>query len=198
MITNHTPNLKLSASENIKMEASELAPCVVIFCVHHAISDGVGLVQILMDMGECSYTEYFQREKEEGRKKNVGKKKESKWMKIWHMIWSMLVSIFLFMTGQDFGLLKKEVHSMLKPKGLISGKRKVKWTPKGFTLEEVKQIGHKYKVTVNDVLLNVVAGAYQAFISKKQQIQKNGFIRLVLPVNFRPEEKNLKVCLKST
>jgi WS/DGAT/MGAT family acyltransferase len=73
-------------------------------------------------------------------------------------------------------------------KGPLGVKKRVAWTG-GIALEEVKALGHAFDATVNDVLLNALAGALRRYLREHDRPIDGVEIRIVVPVDLRPIEE---------
>lgn len=196
LIENTFPNSSKTSSNDLSFE------CVVVFSIHHCLSDGVGLVQILLDMGKNSFHQIFENEKKERKKKLEEmhhKKKVSfnLFQAFFHWIWHFLTILYFYLLSiYELIWMKTETNTILKPQK-ISGQRKVCWTQEKFDLEEMKKLGRLHHCTVNDILLGLVSKALSRFLSSKQKLPNNSFLRAVIPVSLRPEKQNLKVPFKN-
>jgi len=76
-------------------------------------------------------------------------------------------------------------------KGKLSFRKKAAWS-EALPLDEIKAIGKIYRVTVNDILLALITGAIRRHLLRHKQTL-NEPIRIVVPVNIRKKDEQIKV-----
>lgn len=70
-------------------------------------------------------------------------------------------------------------------KGTLGVQKRAAWSDP-IPLDEVRRVGSMFRCTINDVLLNAVAGALRRYLASRGAIVDGLNIRAVVPVNLRP------------
>ena len=73
-------------------------------------------------------------------------------------------------------------------RGPLGVTKRVAWTG-GISLEEVKDIGRRFGVTVNDVLLAAVTGSLRAYLEHRGRPVAGVELRILMPVDLRPADE---------
>ncbi|MCO5207533.1 MAG: wax ester/triacylglycerol synthase family O-acyltransferase [Anaerolineae bacterium] len=77
-------------------------------------------------------------------------------------------------------------------KGDLGTRKWATWS-RPLPLEEVKEIGHHYDATINDVLLTAMSGALRRYLVSQEQPVSDMVIRAYVPVNLRPLDGPLRL-----
>jgi WS/DGAT/MGAT family acyltransferase len=183
---------------------------VLICRLHHAIADGISLMQVLLSMADNtpdapwptyqpesgtahSSEKWFSRIKKQGRVYRAIKNSTNKLLHGDSRSPS-------FASGPG-GLPRLVINTTLTagrvilrrpdPKTLFKGslniKKRAAWS-KPIPLLDIKQIGKTFGATINDVLLTLVTGALRQYIQSKSESLHSTNIRGFIPVNLRPIE----------
>jgi diacylglycerol O-acyltransferase / wax synthase len=179
----------------------------IIFRLHHAIADGVSLIQVLFsltgenakDSLEVQYTDFSIDLKElpyikgvhqfiKGSNKlidNVKYLKENPKVITQNIVqgWEATKEMASIFTDKD---ITGSIY-----KGEFSEEKNVAWS-KPMDLLLIKKLGKQYKATVNDVLLALMTGAIRSHLVHNHQKVEEG-IRVVIPVNIRAKEKKIEL-----
>jgi diacylglycerol O-acyltransferase len=70
-------------------------------------------------------------------------------------------------------------------KGALGVQKRAAWS-EPIPLDDVKRVGSMFRCTINDVLLNAVAGALRRYMVNRGAVVDGLNIRAVVPVNLRP------------
>lgn len=182
--------------------------CAVITRLHHAIADGIALVQVLLAMADAGpdAPEPAPLHPGEGKDGQGGMLKPvvrivgrtaSVADKVIHEGMETLVDPARVLDGAALGasgtrtlgkllLIPPDHRTALK--GKLRGEKRAAWSTM-MDLEEVKAVGKAYDATVNDVLLTAVSGALRRYLIKRGNDVEGLNIRAMVPVNLRrPEE----------
>ncbi len=179
---------------------------VVLWRLHHAIADGIALVNVVYSLTGLTKAASL-----EADRNIVSNKPRHKWK---------LDIKALFQSGKDWLVnaryllmhperIKKPISDAVKLagelgrlffgksvehtlyKGNLSCSKKVAWSG-ALPLVEVKQMAKIHGVTINDILLVLIAGAIRHHLLKHKQKLSN-CMRIVVPVNLRKKEEDIKV-----
>jgi WS/DGAT/MGAT family acyltransferase len=77
-------------------------------------------------------------------------------------------------------------------KGDLGTRKWATWS-RPLPLDEVKEIGHHYDATINDVLLTAMSGALRRYLVAQDQPVGDMVIRAYVPVNLRPADAPLQL-----
>ena len=77
-------------------------------------------------------------------------------------------------------------------RGALGGRKQVAWASP-MPLEDVRTVAHALGVTINDVLMSVIAGALGRYLRNRRVKTQGLKIRATLPVNLRPPEEPLSL-----
>jgi diacylglycerol O-acyltransferase / wax synthase len=180
---------------------------VVVWRLHHAIADGIALIKVVFsltnDTKEASLQTAVAEQKilkkkhtlmeDIGELLNTGK---DIYAEAQHLLrepaamkdalkesWSISKEIGRLFFGES---VQETIY-----KGKLSYSKKAAWS-KPLPLNVIKRIGKHYKATVNDILLALITGALRRHLIKhKQPLDK--CIRVVVPVNIRKKDEEIKV-----
>jgi len=89
--------------------------------------------------------------------------------------------------GYNSLTLSKEPKTSLR--GDLQLTERVSWT-KDFDIERVKQVGHAYDSTINDVLMAATAGGFRRYLVENgEDVPEDLDLRCAVPVNLKPLEE---------
>ncbi len=165
--------------------------CAVLVRIHHCIADGIALVRVLLSLTDAQKAPessvasrpHTQFESPALRKKNP-------------YVPRTFIGRAILNVGKAWSLLRL---ALLKPdpKTLFKGKltvRKVAAWSHPLPLDEVKQIGKAFGATVNDVLLSVVSGALEDYLTAREgRSPRRLNIRAAVPINLRAAEEDIRL-----
>ncbi|KAL9643869.1 hypothetical protein ABK040_013282 [Willaertia magna] len=177
--------------EMIVVDNCEKLGYVLFLKIHHAIGDGASLAMFFSqfcDQGE----EHFKEQIGElvNKKVSASVLNSIKDYAIYKWIVSLLTVLWLVfgfiavackwtaevLRGPDNNIFKS--HE-------LSEDKKITWS-KNFSVKDVRMVGQKfYKATINDVILNSLAGALMRYNEKYDPKSTNKRLRLSIPVNLR-------------
>ncbi len=180
--------------------------------LHHAIADGIALMSVLMTL--CDVTPDAPWPKPESEKAH---RRRGNLVRSLFYPAANLFAATKTMADEGRSMLSDPDHltkrlsqarafaerfarlALLPPdartifKGSLGRKKVVAWTA-DLPLEDVKQVKTALGVTVNDVLMAVVAGGLRDYlIFRGQNVPDNLNIRAMVPVNLRPLEQAAKL-----
>lgn len=143
--------------------------------IHHAIADGIALVQVLLSLTDTAPTAPARPPAASPARARPA------WLRQLGGVFSATVRLLL---------LQPDAPTRLKdPLGVP---KRAAWSPP-LPLQEVKQIGRRLGATVNDVLVTTVAGALRRYFLSHDQAVSETALRAVIPVNLRPLEEAWKL-----
>jgi len=178
--------------------------------VHHSVGDGTSLGYVLMNLcDEPPALEEASSSKDKTTlKKNsqVGclgscfKFAKSLFTTVLFVLWFAIGSIRV-MYKWLLESLKRDPHTWLKPQtGVsLSERKQVAWNSTFCAVEELSAIGKKHRATINDMMLNIVAGAIDRYsraiaTGQQEQVTKQHYcIRIGIPVNVRTSMHQMKI-----
>lgn len=178
--------------------------------LHHAIADGISLMQVLLSMADQSpdtpWPSYqpeqvtipssrplFTNVNRFGQAMNSRIKSassflegtsKSKVMPANYERFSQLAINTAFTAGR---VILRRPDPITIYKGTLSIKKRAAWS-KPLSLNEVKRTGKVFGATINDVLLSVLTGALRKYVQQANGSSKLKNIRGFIPVNLRPIE----------
>jgi len=180
--------------------------------LHHAIADGIALMSVLMTLCDVSPDAPWPQPESEKAHRRRGRLVRSLFYPA-----ANLFAVTKTMADEGRSLLADPEHlarrlaqarafaqrfvrlALLPPdsrtlfKGKLGRKKVVAWTT-DLPLSDVKKIKSTLGVTVNDVLMAVVAGGLREYlIARGQDVPENLNIRAMVPVNLRPLEQAAKL-----
>lgn len=181
------------------------AGCALIVRLHHCISDGLSLVQVLLSLTDKDADAPWPEAQEEPRR-----------------AWGPLAALFrpalrtlratraLVSEGRDILLDRERLIDLARLgansayeagklvltlpdertvfKGRLGVAKRVAWSAP-MALPAVKAIGKATDSTVNDVLLSAVTGALRRYLQGRDQTVDGLNVRAMVPVNLRPLEE---------
>jgi WS/DGAT/MGAT family acyltransferase len=180
--------------------------------LHHAIADGIALMSVLMTLCDVDPNAPWPKPESEKAHRRRGRRVRA----LFHPAASFFAAT---RTVADEGklmllnpshLLKRASQAkafaerlarlaFLLPdtrtifKGKLGRKKVVAWTD-NLPMEDVKRIKNAFGVTVNDVLMAVVAGGLRQYLlARGERVPDNLNIRAMVPVNLRPLEEAAKL-----
>ena len=180
--------------------------------LHHAIADGIALMSVLMTLCDVSPDAPWPKPESEKAHRRRGRLVRSLFHPAANFFAatrsmadegrSMLTNPehLLKRTSQAKAFAERFARLALLPpdsrtlfKGKLGRKKVVAWT-ENLPLEDVKQIKTAFGVTVNDVLMAVVAGGLREYLlSRGKRVPRNLNIRAMVPVNLRKLEEAAKL-----
>jgi NRPS condensation-like uncharacterized protein len=141
--------------------------------IHHAIADGIALVQVLLSLTDTSPDAPI-------TSPTANPPKPALLRQSWGLVTATARLLWL----------QPDARTRLKdPLGVP---KQAAWSPP-LPLQEVKQIGRRLGATVNDVLVTTVAGAIRRYLLSHDQEVATIEMRAVIPVNLRPLEQAWKL-----
>ena len=180
--------------------------------LHHAIADGIALMSVLMSLCDVDPDAPWPKAESEKAHRRRGRLVRS----LFHPAASFFAATKT-MAGEGRSMLTNPDHllkrasqakafaerlarlALLPPdsktlfKGKLRRKKVVAWTP-DLPLEDVKRIKTAFGVTVNDVLMAVVAGGLRRYLlARGKRVPKSLNIRAMVPVNLRPLSEATKL-----
>jgi len=180
--------------------------------LHHAIADGIALMSVLMSLCDVDPDAPWPKPESEKAHRRRGRRVRS----LFHPAASFFAATrsmadegksmlthpghFLKRASQAKAFTARLARLAFLPpdkrtvfKGKLGRKKVVAWT-RDLPLEDVKQIKTAFGVTVNDVLMAVVAGGLREYLLARGERVPNGLsIRAMVPVNLRPLEESTKL-----
>lgn len=189
--------------------------CALIVRLHHAIADGIALVQVLLSLTDDQPDAPWPDE----TPAMESAQDQSMWQAATRPARAALkttskVSRFIIREGSQCLCHPRRSFEMVKygarvakatarlfllwpdPKTPLKGKlittKRAAWSAP-IPLEAVKSAGQAMGGTINDVLLTVVAGALRRYLQAQGTNVDNLNFRAVVPVNLRPEDEELQL-----
>ncbi len=180
--------------------------------LHHAIADGIALMSVLMTLCDVDPDAPWPEPESEKSHRRRGRRVRS----LFHPAASFFATTKsmadegMSMLSNPSYLMKRASQAkafgerlarlaLLLPdtrtifKGNLGRKKVVAWT-ENLSMEDVKQIKTAFGVTVNDVLMAVVAGGLRQYLlAHGKRVPKNLNIRAMVPVNLRPLSQSAKL-----
>jgi diacylglycerol O-acyltransferase / wax synthase len=153
------------------VQGDDKSDCVLISRIHHAVSDGRGLVESILNCDESGHVKH-------GDPVAAPIKHDA------HAITDGMKRIGNgLVTAAKLAVRKPDPLSSVKRKGPVQGLA-VTWLPVPWQLGDVKRIGAKLGGgTVNDVVLTTIAGALRAYMQKHGDPVDKLKVRCLLPFN---------------
>lgn len=180
--------------------------------LHHAIADGIALMSVLMTLCDVEPDAPWPEPESEKAHRRRGRRVRS----LFHPAASFFATTKsvadegMLMLANPSHLMERASQAkafaarlarltLLPPdtrtifKGKLERKKVVAWT-QNLSMEDVKQIKTAFGVTVNDVLMAVVAGGLRQYLlAHGKRVPKNLNIRAMVPVNLRPLKQSAKL-----
>ena len=150
--------------------------------VHHSITDGQGAVRCLLSITKNSHDAEMQYGKHLNTDVNQTK------ISFKQQFIKMLFTLFYFIYGLFIGLWHVfDVLILFNRKHFTKEltKEKVVCFVNDVNLDEVKEIKNRYNVTVNDVLVSALTGAFREYILKSEGKLKDKDLLTYIPVSMR-------------
>ncbi len=180
--------------------------------LHHAIADGIALMSVLMTLCDVEPDAPWPEPESEKAHRRRGRRVRS----LFHPAASFFATTKsmadegrLMLADPEhlmkrasqarafvarlarLALLPPDTHTVFK--GKLGRKKVVAWTHH-LAMADVKQIKTAFGVTVNDVLMAVVAGGLRQYLlARGERVPKNLNIRAMVPVNLRPLKQSAKL-----
>ena len=171
--------------------------CVLLWRLHHAVADGMSLVKVIFSLTGLSAKDSLAIPEPEVKPK--GKNAINELMHLFKMGQGVYEDAKLLLNNPS-ALKDTLVHNweMVKEtgelllgnkvaksiyKGKLGAAKKAAWT-EPLQLDTIKQIAKQNGVTINDVLVAMVAGAVREHLLMNDQKAEEG-LKVVLPVNVR-------------
>ncbi len=180
--------------------------------LHHAIADGIALMSVLMTLCDVNPDAPWPKPESEKAHRRRGRRVRS----LFHPAASFFAATRT-MADEGMSMITKPGHlakrasqarafterllrlALLPPdaktifKGPLGRKKVVAWTT-DLSLDDVKRIKTAFGVTVNDVLMAVIAGGLRRYLlARGESVPRNLNIRAMVPVNLRPLEEAAKL-----
>jgi WS/DGAT/MGAT family acyltransferase len=182
---------------------------VVVMRIHHAIADGIALVNVLLSLTDDRPDAPINR-----RRRNVHKKEESvgfEWEEMFGRAGKLVGSGLRATDGvwkaslglaahparavdyirQGTGVAAELAYLLFMPtdtptrlKGVPLGDKRVAWADP-IPLPEVKAVGRALGCSVNDMLLAAVTGAIRGYLEEKGDPTEGVELRALVPINLR-------------
>jgi NRPS condensation-like uncharacterized protein len=143
--------------------------------IHHAIADGIALVQVLLSLTDVSPDASIP-----ATPAATSQAKPTLLQQSWGVVTA---------TAR---LLRLQPDARTRLKDPLGVPKQAAWSPP-LPLPEVKRIGRRLGATVNDVLVTTVAGAIRRYLLSHDQEVATIEMRAVIPVNLRPLEQAWKL-----
>jgi len=164
----------------------------VIFSIHHSISDGLGLTQLMLDMGRNNFHDVKNAlfpKRVDPPPKNTQRPSLISYLLSTILRWISFLSslVALLFMGRDW-------KTSLKPRGRLATKREVVWNAHPIPLDRLRMIAKRLGYTVNDVVLAAIAGSLRSYVQAEyrgKELPDRLFIRGLMPISVRPEEAEL-------
>lgn len=151
-----------------------VARSIVIIRLHHALGDGIGLIQVLFGLLDKD-------PKEEAKQIETHKHHTSIWAKTLKVptygVYKVIKTLF---TSREQNPVRTTV---------LSGTKKVAWT-NPLDMKDVKAIKNKLQATVNDILVGCVAGAFAKIFEGVSNVNK---VRAATSFNIRYSTTEIKL-----
>eukprot|EP01134_Creolimax_fragrantissima_P007451 CFRG7451T1 len=157
--------------------------CVLVYRLHHAITDGQGSVRALLSVtssGEGVETEQYSAVNRGSIKKQqsaTAKTKKTfqeellaciKITQAWFIAAIFFIQCMLQATWDCIVIGVRPKRSFVNPAPHPEGQKAVAWT-EGVLLDDVKRVKNAYKMTVNDVVLSCAAGAIRDYMLENNE-----------------------------
>jgi WS/DGAT/MGAT family acyltransferase len=181
----------------------------VVTRIHHAIADGIALVNVLLSLTDDRPEAPIAR-----RKRNVHKQEGQSvaWgemfglagrvvdagLRVSDEVWRTSLDVAAHPTHainylrDGVGVAAELAYLLLMPsdtptrfKGVPQGDKRVAWADP-IPLPEVKAVSRAFGCSVNDMLLAAVAGALKGYLDEKGDRTEGVELRALVPVNLRP------------
>lgn len=179
----------------------------IIYRLHHAIADGVSLIQVLFSLTgktaeeslEIQDSDFYIDVKKlpyikgitqflEGSNKLIT---NAQFLKDNPKVISQNIAQGWEATKEMVSIFTDKDITGSMYKGEFSNEKAVAFS-KPMDLPFIKKLGKKYSATVNDILLTFMTGAIRAHLIHNNQKTDSG-IRVVIPVNIREESKRIEL-----
>lgn len=152
------------------------AGSALLFRVHHAMADGIALLQVLLDA--CEPAPGAAREAPQSRPKRP-----------WHW-WALLPLTAplwaLSFLGVATWLIVRPQDPDTVYRAALTGRKRIAWTPP-LPLAEVKALATAAGCKINDLLMTVAAGALRRHAAERGRPARD--VRALVPVNMRPASR---------
>jgi len=181
----------------------------VIMRIHHAIADGIALVNVLLSLTDDRPDAPIARRKHNARKEaDTGIAWEDKFglagrlvgtgLRVSDDVWKASLQLAAHPTRavdyvrQGTGVAAELAYLLLMPmdtptrlKGVPLGDKRVAWADP-IPLPEVKAVSKALGCTVNDMLLAAITGAIKGYLEEKGDPTAGVEVRALVPINLRP------------
>lgn len=157
----------------------------VIAKIHHSIADGTTCMMVLLSL--CDPVEG---EEVVLPAQMAAKKQAPLFTRLyWKFMYIFLILHTIFRVFIEPNLKKFDTKTKMHiPVEAYSNDKKLCRTAKSIKVKEIKQLSHKYNVTINDSLFAILGGAYRRYLDVIEDPQRNNpelRARGLMPINLR-------------